>query len=265
MTMFDFNLLIKLLTWMASPTGAFTVGALLSCGLLMLGRAPRFRTMVIVLASFQLLFFSMPGTASWLHEGLEGQSLRLVAQRARQPPYIGVLLLGGVGRSFSLTESRQFGTADFGEGVDRVLHSARLYHEGVAPRIIISGGNWQIGDTGRPSEASVVRELLLSLGVPATDIIIEEKSRTTRENFLFTDALLRQLGLEGPLALVTSATHMPRAMRNANMLKTDVAPYPTDWRSMGLKLHPLPWLPNAQALSESEVALKEWLAAFVNY
>jgi len=263
--MFDFNLLLKLLTWMASPIGAFTVGAILSCFLLILHRAPRFRTMIILVASLELLFFSMPGVASWLHRGLETKSHQLVAQRKDSQPYVGVLLLGGVGRSFSLAESRHYGTADFGDGVDRVLQSARLYHEGIAPRIIISGGNWQAEDTNRPSEAMVVRELLISLGVPVEDILIEEKSRTTRENFLFTDALLKQHGLEGPLALVTSATHMPRAMRNARTLRVNVAAYPTDWRSTGLMLHPLPWLPNAEALSQSEVALKEWLATLVNY
>lgn len=263
--MLDFNLFIKLLTWMASPMGAFTVGAVLSCFLLMIGRARRFRTFVIAMASLQLLFFSMPVVSSRLHTGLEDKSHQLVAQRLDNKPYAGVLLLGGVGRSFSPAESQQFGRADFADGVDRVLHSARLYHEGLAPRIIISGGNWQIGDTERPSEASIVRELLISLGVAPNDIFIEEKSRTTRENFLFTDALLKQLGLDGSLALVTSATHMPRAMRNASTLNVNVAPYPTDWRSTGLKLHPLPWLPNAEALSQSEVALKEWLAAFVSY
>lgn len=263
--MFDLNLLVKLLTSIASPMGAFTVGAVLSCFLLIIRRAPRFRTMVIALASFQLLFFSMPGVSSWLHKGLEDKSHQLVAQRLDKKPYDGLLLLGGVGRSFSPAESQQFGAADFGDGVDRVLYSARLYHEGIAPRIIISGGNWQVGDTERPSEASIMRELLISLGVAPNDIFIEEKSRTTRENFMFTNALLKQLGFDGSLALVTSATHMPRAMRNASRLNVTVAPYPTDWRSTGLKLHPLPWMPNAEALSQSEIALKEWLATLVNY
>ncbi|AWB33461.1 YdcF family protein [Orrella marina] len=262
---FDLNSLIKFLTWLASPMGAFTACALLSFVLLVFHQARKFRTWVILLACLQLIFFALPGVAAWLHRGLEHQAHQIVAQRSVQQPFAGILLLGGAGQSFPSSIASTFGHADFGDAVDRILYAAQLYREGVAPRIIITGGNWRLEDTDRPSEASSTRELLIHLGVPAEDILVEERSRTTRENFLYTDALLKQHGINGPLALVTSASHMPRAIRNAQTLRIDAEGFPTDWRSHGLMLHALPWLPSASALSQSEVALKEWLAYLIDY
>lgn len=262
---FDLNSLIKFLTWLASPIGVFTAGALLSFVLLVFHRARKFRTWVILLACLQLIFFALPGVAAWLHRGLENRAHQIVAQQSAERPYAGILLLGGAGQSYPSSIASTFGRADFGDAVDRIFYAAQLFREGVAPRIIITGGNWRLEDTDRPSEASSIRELLIQLGVPANDILIEERSRTTRENFLYTDALLKQHGISGPLALVTSASHMPRSIRNARTLKIDVEGFPTDWRSHGLMLHTLPWLPNANALNQSEVALKEWLANLINY
>lgn len=262
---FDLNTLIKFLTWLASPVGAFTAGAFISLVLLVFHRARLLRTWVILLACLQLVVFALPGVAAWLHRGLESQSHQIVAQRPIQKSYGGIMLLGGAGQSFPSSIAGTFGRADFGDAVDRILYAAQLYREGVAPRIIITGGNWRLEDTDRPSEASSIRELLTQLGVPAQDILIEERSRTTRENFLYTDALLKQHDISGPMALVTSASHMPRAIRNARTLKIDVEGFPTDWRSHGLMLNALPWLPNANALDQSEVALKEWLANLIDY
>src|SRR5690606_8725201 len=63
----------------------------------------------------------------------------------------------------------------------RVWHAARLDHAGKAPVIIVSGGlmPWSGNDQ---SEAVAMREFLVDLGVPGFAVLLEERSRNTREN-----------------------------------------------------------------------------------
>jgi len=261
----DLNVLIKIATWMASPIGIFSCTVLLFLILALLQKLPRFRTGLLLVSCLQLMFFSLPFVSAWLHKSLETQAIRIAANKKAGTSYSAILLLGGTGISLSADQAAKLGKSEFGDGVDRIIHAADLFHKGIAPLIIISGGNWDTSDASRPSEAYSIRLLLMQLGVPADKIMVEERSRTTRENFLYTDALLKQHNLTGPIALVTSATHIPRAIRNATALKISADAFPTDWRSYGLSSQPLPWLPNAYALGQSEVALKEILANLVGY
>lgn len=76
------------------------------------------------------------------------------------------------------------------------------------------------------SEAAVMARFLEGLGVPASQIKVEGKSRTTFENAEFTYRLI------GPqsICLVTSAYHMPRSVRIFKSFGFKVTPVPTDYR-----------------------------------
>ena len=75
-------------------------------------------------------------------------------------------------------------------------------------RIIACGG--QTG--GLPvSEAAEMKRSLIGMGVPETDIIMEDSSRITRENLTNALALLDDADRES-LYLATSDYHMPRAL-----------------------------------------------------
>jgi uncharacterized SAM-binding protein YcdF (DUF218 family) len=68
---------------------------------------------------------------------------------------------------------------------DRVWHAARLFHRGLAPRIIVSGGSYLV-ETGQApqtqTEAQAMRQFLVALGVPESAIVMEGKSLNTIEN-----------------------------------------------------------------------------------
>lgn len=79
--------------------------------------------------------------------------------------------------------------------------------------IIVSGGK---GDSGKPSEAAVMEEYLLSKGVPSDRIIKEDKSRTTVQNFKFSADLLRKkLGINYSAVLITNVFHVYRSEKYA--------------------------------------------------
>ncbi len=143
---------------------------------------------------------------------------------------------------------------------DRVWHAARLFHRGLAPRIVVSGGSYAVQTGQAPptqTEAMAMRQFLLALGVPDERIVMEGRSLNTIENMLETRALVGT----APVALVTSAYHMPRALRLARQAGLSAAAFPTDWQVLP---ETTPWWeylwPSAGALVVSGIALKEYLA-----
>ena len=71
-----------------------------------------------------------------------------------------------------------------------------LWHKGMAPLIVFSGhlGNFTLGVWER-SEAEMLAERALSLGVPDKSILIENKAVNTGENVIFSKKLLEGSGI----------------------------------------------------------------------
>ncbi len=93
----------------------------------------------------------------------------------------------------------------------RVETGVRLFREGRAPLLILSGGPAPSGHV----EAEVMRRFAIALGVPPQRIRVEPWSRSTAENAAFTVELLcGDDPLCAPsLILVSSPFHLPRAER----------------------------------------------------
>ena len=90
----------------------------------------------------------------------------------------------------------------------RVVHAVALYRQGLAPKLVFSGGVGDFGD----SEARVSQRLAISLGVPETACLLEEASHSTAQNAAFTASLLRAHELH-TVIVVTDPYHLPRALR----------------------------------------------------
>lgn len=81
----------------------------------------------------------------------------------------------------------------------RALEGARLVLEERAPLLVLTGA--AIG--GRRSEAEVAAEVAMRAGVPASRILLEERSTTTAENAEHAYALLGDI----PVVVVSDAFH----------------------------------------------------------
>ena len=64
-------------------------------------------------------------------------------------------------------------------------------------------------------------EWLRRHGVAGEDILVEDRSRTTRENLLHSAHLLEQRGVPEPYLIVTNDYHAPRAAMLARSLGID--------------------------------------------
>lgn len=109
------------------------------------------------------------------------------------------------------------GAAAYENGVspvfrERLNHGAALYQNGTVKEIIITGG---VGKGNTHSDAYIAREYVISLGVPVSDILIEEISTITEQNLENAKDIMEQNGLETAL-IVSDSLHMKRAMRQAS-------------------------------------------------
>ena len=111
---------------------------------------------------------------------------------------------------------------------DRVIYAAWLYKQGVSDQILLSGGTlgWSSLED-RPAEQMAA--LLKMMGVPDSALWLEPDSRNTYENAVNSAKLLKEKGIRSVL-LVTSAIHMPRAVRLFEAQGLNVIPLPTDYR-----------------------------------
>lgn len=89
----------------------------------------------------------------------------------------------------------------------RIRHAFSLYQQGYAGKILCTGGY-----TARHpvSEGQACANLLKSLGVPETAILIEENSRSTEENAIYTRQMMATHGLASAL-VVSDNYHLFRA------------------------------------------------------
>ena len=245
-----------ILTALISPLGSALALGMLAV-LLGVMRWGRTSALVMLIALGWLVAWSMPVTANWIqaHVSSKHPPITTDAQIAALPKAGAIVLLGG-GVS-PPTEARPW--PDLGSAADRVWQAARLWHAGRAPFILASGGHDPLTHT--QSEAEAMRTLLGAFGVPDAAIVVETRSRNTRQNASDSAALLAERNVRRIL-LVTSASHMERSLSHFRAAGLEVAPVPSDHE--GIDYADLRrFIPSADALALSARALKEWVGQIV--
>ena len=125
-----------------------------------------------------------------------------------------------------------------------------------APNLVVvfTGGQGEYFGSG-PSEAERARRFFVQLGLDPQRVRLEDQSRNTYENAVFT-ARLSGVDPQKPWILITSASHMSRALAVFRKLGWNVTPYSVDFRA-GLAT---PW--TTYSLGDFEkwhVALHEYI------
>jgi uncharacterized SAM-binding protein YcdF (DUF218 family) len=248
---------LKFLTQFAMPPASMAAGLLLSGVLVMVGLR-RFGMLVAVLAVAQTLVMSFPPVADALLEPLQDKA-RAAATQAPACCYEAIVVLGG---SMTPAAPPFLMEPDLADAADRVWYAARLFHRGIARRIIVSGGSLSPLKTGlATTEAEAMRRFLVDLGVPSEAIVSEGASLNTLENI----RNVRQMVGDARVALVTSAYHMPRALKIARQGDLNVGAFPTDWR---LPAEARPswdnWAPSIAAMAWSSISLREHVSLLLD-
>ena len=224
-----------------------------------LAKRTRLQRVILIAAVLILWLASIRWTALVLTRPLEWRYLP-----PENIPRAQVIVVLGGG-----TEPQQFprSSVEINSAGDRVIYAASLYQQGAAPYILLSGGRlpWLSQDSQPAPEMLSLLELM---GVPAEHIWLESESVNTHQNALFSREILEQKGINDIL-LVSSASHMPRAVALFEAQGFNVIPTPVDytvteqnWRQLwqaNLYSQILNLTPSAGNLSLTTRSLKEYI------
>ncbi len=105
----------------------------------------------------------------------------------------------------------------------RADHAADLYKQGLAPRIIASGGMTEDGNG--PTESSVLARILRQDGVPNGSIVEESQAHNTIQNLANSRDIMQERGWRTAI-LVTEPYHINRAALIARDLGMSIYPSP---------------------------------------
>lgn len=252
-----FVFLSKLIPPLLYPVGLTCV--LLGLSLCLWWKNPRVAG-GLVMTAFWILFVA---SSPWISDAL-ARSLELQNRPATIPTAEAIVILGG--GTYSATAPRYW--VEVSDAGDRILYGAKLYREGKAPWVIVSGGSLAWKDGPEP-ESNAMTELLTTMGVPKSAILRDSVSVNTYENAVYVKRILEQQGIRRVL-LVTSAFHMPRSLLIFRKLGMEVFPAPTDFRAVdlgpdnysfvGLLLR---CLPDSEKLDQFSRSIREYIGILV--
>lgn len=159
-----------------------------------------------------------------------------------------VVLGAGYGYSENLSATNQL-TAS---ALARITEGVRILRWLPDAKLVVSGG--LLG--GGVTHAAQLANAAISLGVPSSRILAMDQTRDTEEEA----RTAAQLVQGRPIALVTSASHMPRAEALFRGAGLTVVPCPTGFRTQAADTFTVAQLFfDADALSRSTAALHERL------
>lgn len=135
----------------------------------------------------------------------------------------------------------------------RCAMAARLYHGRRLP-IVVCGG--QTHPEYPETLAEVMRRTLVEMGVADKDIYLEEQSSITSENAAAARRVLEEKHL-GRAALVTDATHLPRAVGCFVKQGVDVVPVGAKYMASRFAWRVSDFLPRSEGVQTNNIALRE--------
>jgi uncharacterized SAM-binding protein YcdF (DUF218 family) len=251
-----FFALSKTLGFFASPSNLFLCAGLLGL-VLTVTRWARAGRVLTVGGLLLLAIAGMSPLGNWLIAPLEN---RFPPWEGAGGPPDGIVVLGG---AISPEISVARGQADLNEAAERVAAAVELARRYPAARLLYSGGNGRLMSP-RGAEADVAAGLLERMGVARERIIVENRSRNTVENAVYS------LGLAAPKPgerwlLVTSAYHMPRSIGLFRHAGFSVEAYPVDWRTAGRDEPLFQFDSIAAGLRRTDTAVREWIGLAVYF
>lgn len=172
----------------------------------------------------------------------------------------GIVVLGG---DFDAKLATERGPLSLGQnGAPRLMATADLARRYPSAKIVFAGGSGNLFDQ-QTREADIAAKIFVALGVDLARVAFERDSRNTYENAL--NAFRLVLPKPGETwVLVTSASHMPRAVGCFRRIDWTVLPYPVDyWTSPNTP--PFGALRFEGGMRLFERAMREWIGLVSYY
>ena len=245
-----FFIISKLLVFLTKPLN-WAVGLLLVSFFL---KTKKLGHRCRVAAAGVLVFFSNPLIINELALHWEAPPRQISEIRDTMDVAI---ILGGY---YGADEQASDGLPQFSSAVNRFISPYQLYKMGLVRKFLLTGGGVNIFGKKSVGEAVLVHDMLRQMGVPESDILVENESRNTRENALFSKKMLDEKAPGAKCLLITSAFHMPRAMRCFDKVGQKYRPFPVDFLGKPFQWKPsLIFEPDEKAFDKWGNIIKEWV------
>ncbi|MFN0047837.1 MAG: YdcF family protein [Cytophagales bacterium] len=134
------------------------------------------------------------------------------------------IVLGGASRLDFSDTNRVFLNENAG---DRIVQAVQLYKMRKIKKILYTSGSASL--TGNKlAEADQAKKLFYILGVAKDDLILENQSRTTYENALYSAIILKRDYADMRYLLITNGLHMKRGMACFEKQAIECTPFPIE-------------------------------------
>jgi len=194
---------------------------------------------------------STPLVSATLMRAAEGWAERPVA--SEMAPADAIVVLGGR----RIIAPGAGATSEWSDA-DRYFGGVELFQLGKAPLLVFTGAphSWQPDSR---LEGDVLKRYAIAMGIPGDKILTTGRVLNTAEEAAAVSALLHARQVKSAhVLLVTSAYHMPRAQALFERAGLVVTPFPVDFKvSSEGRLDVLDFLPRAQALEQTQTAIRE--------
>ncbi len=217
--------LSKIVGLFSTASTPLLLALLVSLALLWTRRHWRTGRMILSVTLFCLAAIIVTPLQTWLTATLED---RLPARPSLPEKIDGIIILGGMIRP-GVSTAR--GMPSVNDAAQRLWEGAELARQHPEAKLLFTGGSADPWNKAA-SEAAFAGQALREMGVAPEQMILEDRSRNTFENAVYSKLLAApQPGQSW--VLVTSALHMPRAVAVFRHAGWQVIPWPVNYLTGG--------------------------------
>jgi uncharacterized SAM-binding protein YcdF (DUF218 family) len=200
------------------------------------------------------VLFGFAPLSNWLLSPLESYASAVQAKDLGGAA--GIIVLGGA------IEGRPAlgdGAPHLNESGERMIDAVRLANRYPSLPVVFTGGSDALfSRSGSETEAELARQFFERFNITPPRLMLEDRSRNTRENAVLTAKLLRPKAGQKWI-LVTSAFHMLRAKALFEAQGFEILPWPVDFKTGGDQGSWWLFARASDGLKRMDLAAKEWV------
>lgn len=239
-------ILKKILTILIYPASVFSLIGFWFSFLLLKNKVTSKAKFIFLGSFFLFVIITMQPTAAIMVHSLENNYSSLIdTNKIKEAEYI-IVLGGGYNDGDEMPESSLLSSGS----LSRLIEGIRLKQINKNAKLIFSGGKPY---TENHTEASIYQNAYKSLTNDTIPQILSEIPHNTKSE---ADEAFKLVGNKKML-LVTSATHMPRAMYLFQKMGCNVTPAPCDFFVKKVKYYPN--FPSGNSIKQAEIAIHEYV------
>jgi uncharacterized SAM-binding protein YcdF (DUF218 family) len=163
-----------------------------------------------------------------------------------------IVVLSGMVRTIQTKKGLDY---EWSEASDRIFAGIDLFKAQKAPLLILTRG--KLPWSAHKPEGEYLFEVAIKGGVAKESIILTKNVENTDQEAQSVKNLLKDK--KSKIILVTSAFHMPRALKVFEAAGVSVIPFPVDFRSGVGKFTVMHLIPSARALRDTSFFVREMI------